>query len=111
MTDELCQELLHGLNGELVYPPPSGQRVWDWFWELDKGRQAGMQANAISWSDLGEWQRVTGARPEPWELSAIYRMGLYRIDPDYNPNPPKPEPVSLIKSLKAVKDAYDKGNK
>lgn len=104
MTEELCQELVCYMKDELVYPPPAGQRAWNWFWELDKGRQVGMELNAISWSDIGEWQRVTGAQPEPWELNAIYRMGIYRRNPDYDPNPPKPEPVSLVKSLKAIQD-------
>ena len=108
MIEELCQELLHQLNNELVYPPPTGQRVWDWFWELDKGRQVGMELNAISWGDIGEWQRVTGARPEPWELNAIYRMGIYRINPDYDPHPKKEEPVSIIKSLKAIQESHRK---
>lgn len=80
----------------------AGQRVWDWFWELDKGRQVGMEANAISWGDIGEWQRVTGATPEPWELAAIYRMGLYRINPNYDPIPPKP--VSLVREMQRLKE-------
>lgn len=61
-----------------------------------------MQANAISWSDIGEWQRITGARPEPWELSAIYRMGLYRVDPNFDPTPPKP--YSMVAALKELKE-------
>lgn len=97
---------MHSLKHEIVYPPVAGQRVWDWFWELDKGRQVGMELNAISWGDIGEWQRVTGARPEAWELSAIYRMGMYRINPDYDPTPPKP--VSMIASLQAIQDAQPK---
>lgn len=98
--------MLHKLNNELVYPPVAGQHVWDWFWELDSGRQVGMQVNAISWSDIGEWQRVTGARPEPWELNAIYRMGLYRVDPNYDPIPPKP--VSMVATLSELKKANEK---
>ena len=83
--------------------------MWDWFWELDKGRQAGFGPNAISWSDIAEWQRVTGAKPELWELHAMYRMGIYRIDPDYDPKPKKPEePVSFIKSLQAIQETNKK---
>lgn len=106
MTEELCQELLHSLKRELFYPPPAGQRAWDWFWELDRGRQVGMEPNAISWSDIAEWQRVTGSEPEPWELNAIYRMGIYRINPDYDPIPKKEEPVSILKQLKALQDQH-----
>lgn len=91
------------MNNELIYVPPAGLQAWNWFWELDKGRQVGMEVNAISWSDIGEWQRVTGARPEPWELTAIYRMGLYRINPNYDPIPPKP--VSMVQSLLHLKEA------
>lgn len=109
MTDELCQELLHSLKDEIYYPPPAGQRAWDWFWELDKGRQLGMEANAISWSDIAEWQRVTGAQPELWEINAIYRMGIYRVNPDYDPVPKKQEPVSIIAQLKEIKEAYKNG--
>jgi hypothetical protein len=78
VTVELCQELLFSLKREDAHPPPAGQRAWDWFWELDKGRQMGMEMNAISWSDIAAWQLVTGAQPELWELNAIYRMGIYR---------------------------------
>lgn len=95
------------MKNECAYPPPAGQRVWDWFLEIDKGRQIGMEANAISWSDLGEWQRITGARPEPWELNAMYRMGIYRINPDYDPVPKIEEPVSIIKSLRAIKELHE----
>lgn len=105
MTEELCQELLHRIRNELFYPPPAGQQVWDWFWELDKGRQVGMGVNAISWADIEAWQHVTGARPEPWELNAIYKMGIYRVDPDYDPTPPKP--VSIIASLKLLQDEHN----
>lgn len=109
MIVELCQELLSHLKQEPAYPPPAGQRVWDWFWELDKGRQAGFNGgDAISWSDLGEWQRITGASPSSWELEAIYRMGIYRVNPEYNPIPKKQEPVSLLKDLKALQDSYQK---
>lgn len=108
MTDELCQELLCSLKDEVYYPPPAGQRVWDWFWELDKGRQVGMEANAISWSDIAEWQRVTGARPEHWELNAIYRMGIYRVNPDYDPIPKKQEPISLVKQLLEVQQQHQR---
>lgn len=105
MIDELCQELLACLKGDEYYPPAAGQRAWDWFWELDKGRQMGMEANAISWSDIRAWQEVTGADPEPWELNAIYRMGIYRVNPDFEPVKPKLEeekPVSIIKQLQAI---------
>ena len=110
MIDELCKELLHHLKSELTYPPPAGQRVWEWFWELDKGRQTGFGPNAISWSDLKAWQQLTGARPEPWEVVAMYQMGIYRSDPDYDPKVKviEEEPVSFIKSLKTIKEAYDR---
>lgn len=97
------------MKNELCYPPPAGQRAWDWFWELEKGRQVGTELNAISWSDIAEWQRVTGAKPELWELNAIYKMGIYRVNPDYDPTPPPPpEPVSIVKSLMAIQEAYKK---
>lgn len=108
MIVELCRELVHHLKREISYPPPAGQRVWDWFWELDKGRQIGMQLNAISWSDLAQWQKLTGADPEPWEIDAIYRMGIYRIDPDHDPIPKKEEPVSFVSKLKDLKASYEK---
>lgn len=100
----MCQELLYFLRGELAYPPPAGLRAWEWFWELERSRQVGMEVNAISWNDIAAWQQVTGARPELWELSAIYRMGIYRVNPDYDPRPVKP--VSFLQSLKALQDAH-----
>jgi hypothetical protein len=102
--------LLHSLKDELFYIPPVGQRAWDWFWELDRGRQVGMEANAISWGDIEGWRRVTGATPELWELNAIYRMGIYRVNPDYDPHPKKEEPVSMVKALKAIQDEHLKEN-
>jgi hypothetical protein len=100
---------LHCLKGEDFYPPLAGQRAWDWFWELDKGRQIGMELNAITWSDILAWQCITGVEPELWELNAIYRMGIYRINPDYKPFVPKPaEPVSMVKQFQAIQEAYKK---
>ena len=93
------------MNQEQAYPPPAGQRVWDWFWEIEKGRQAGFSgASVMSWSDMAEWQRITGANPELWELNALRRMEQYRIDPDYDPAPKKEEPRSIIRQLQAIKD-------
>lgn len=106
--DQLCEELIHHLDHEQTYPPPAGQRAWDWFWELDKGRQVGFAPNAISWSDIVGWQIATGAEPELWELNAIYRMGMYRIDPDFDPLPKKQEPPSIIQSLKRIQDSNKK---
>jgi hypothetical protein len=63
----------------------------------------GMEMNAISWSDIAAWQLVTGAQPELWELNAIYRMGIYRVNPEYDPLPKKQEPVSFIAQLKEIK--------
>lgn len=108
MIDQLCKELVHHLKAEISYPPVAGQHIWDWFWELDRGRQAGMQANALSWGDIGEWQRMTGTELDAWELNAIRQMEIYRIDPEYDPTPVKQEPKSLIASLKELKKSHEK---
>lgn len=87
--------------------PPAGVRAWGWFWELDKGRSVGMGPNRISWTDIAEWRRVTEAEPEPWEIRAIQAMDTYRVDPDYDPTPPKP--VSIIAQLQKLKDRSKDG--
>jgi hypothetical protein len=100
VTEGLCQAVKTVGLSTFTGVPPAGEHVWEWFWELDKGRSAGMELNRLSWSDLAEWQRVTGVNPKPWELRAIQAMDTYRVNPDYDPIPPRP--VSIIASMEAT---------
>ena len=109
MTEGLCQALRTVGLSTFTGVPPAGERVWDWFWELDKGRSVGMGLNRLSWLDIAEWRRMTGANPLPWEIRAIQAMDTYRVDPDYDPTPQKP--VSIIASMNAMMDAKKKAKK
>jgi hypothetical protein len=60
--------------------PAAGELVWEWFMDLDAGRQSGMQANPISWSEIKAWQELTGHSPSGWQLSAIRAMDNARLE-------------------------------
>ena len=56
-------------------PPPAGERVWGWFWDLSDGRpNNGFGEGAIPYQEIQAWKSVTGERPEPWEIKAIRAM-------------------------------------
>ena len=48
--------------------------IWEWFVELNNGRQSGFSANPISFQEIESFCRMTGAIISPWELSVIRRM-------------------------------------
>lgn len=56
---------------ELPAVPLEVSHLWTWFCELGAARQVGMDANAISWSDMHAYFALKRIAPEPWELDAI----------------------------------------
>lgn len=62
-------------------PPLPDQIAYLWFWfleilgGLDSG---GMGVATVSWSNLKAWVDLTGNELEPWEISAVIRMGTLR---------------------------------
>jgi hypothetical protein len=54
--------------------PPEAVDVWNWFMDLDRTRQVGMQANPISYQEIEAYARLTGAEIAPWEARAIRRL-------------------------------------
>lgn len=61
--------------------PEVGERAWAVFWGVDKRRQSnGYGANAISPSDLRAWCQMAGVNLRPWELEALDRMEVVRLN-------------------------------
>lgn len=52
--------------------PPNGQHVWHWFWSLSNRRRNGPEP--LSYSDVGEWQRLTHTPIRPEEVEMLMRM-------------------------------------
>jgi hypothetical protein len=62
------------LDGE-VELPAQAEHVWAWYGELAAARGSnGWGPNPVTWADLGAWQRLTGAQPDPVELSWLLRL-------------------------------------
>lgn len=55
-----------------VEVPPEGSHVWHWFWSLSNRRRSGPEA--LSYAEVGEWQRLTHTPIRPEEVEMIMRM-------------------------------------
>jgi hypothetical protein len=63
------------LVGDGLDLPVQAEHVWRWYGELAAGRGSnGWGPDPITWADLGAWQRLTGAQPDPVELSWLLRL-------------------------------------
>ena len=51
--------------------PSYAAHVWQWFWQLSRGRTCGMAMNPITWEAIDAWANRTGNNPRQWELDAI----------------------------------------
>lgn len=52
--------------------PPEGEHLWDWFWELSRRRRSGPEA--LTFAEIGEWQRLTRVQVRPEEVGILMRM-------------------------------------
>jgi hypothetical protein len=52
--------------------PPEGGHLWDWFWTISRRRRSGPEA--ITYAEIGEWQRVTATLVRPEEITVLMRM-------------------------------------
>lgn len=53
--------------------PPAGEHIWDWFWdELCHRRASGPEP--LSYTEIGEWQRLTGRQVLPEEVAILIAM-------------------------------------
>ena len=51
------------------------EHIWVWFWQLSKGRTAGMSgANALSWQDIKAWNELLQIQIKPVEVEILYEM-------------------------------------
>lgn len=55
-----------------IEPPPDGDHVWEWFWELSPRRKSGPEP--LSYAEIGEWQRLTGVEVRREEVEMLMRM-------------------------------------
>lgn len=83
-----------GLKSELLArydrPIPEGaEHVWEWFWQLNRGRTCGMASfNPIGWQEIAAWSQLTGNRPRQWELDALSGIDTAFLAA-HAPDPPK----------------------
>ena len=51
--------------------PPAGEQFWEWFWDINHGRQAGPTGwLPLSATELKAWEAMTGniVRREEWQF-------------------------------------------
>lgn len=53
-------------------PPDAARHVWEWFWDLSSRRKTGPEA--ITYAEIGEWQRLTAAHVRPEEVEMLIKM-------------------------------------
>jgi hypothetical protein len=92
---------------QLKRPPPglvnphelpwAAKHVWAWFAQLHSGRTWGFSApNAITWSEMDAWARLTRSRPRPWEVELLHLLdrcylSVYAEEQDKKPKTRKKE--------------------
>ena len=52
--------------------PAEGSHLWEWFWTLSRRRRGGPEA--ITYSEVADWQRLTGTAVRPEEIQVLMRM-------------------------------------
>jgi hypothetical protein len=69
------------LDAKLREPrlPPAGRHLWDWFWQLDATRGAGMAVQRITYCEMEAWARLTRQAPMPVEIEMIMAMDVARL--------------------------------
>lgn len=55
-----------------VVIPPRGQHVWRWFWQLSGRRHSGPEA--LTYTEVENWRRLTLTPVRPEEVEMIMRM-------------------------------------
>lgn len=68
--------------------PMGTEHIWEWFWQLNRGRTCGMGMNPITWPEIDAWANRTGNNPKQWELDAITGIDMAFI----TINTPAPKP-------------------
>ena len=46
--------------------------MWEWFWELSGRRRSGPEA--LTYAEIGEWQRLAGVQVRREEVELLMRM-------------------------------------
>lgn len=52
--------------------PLEGAHLWDWFWTLSSRRRGGPEA--LTFAEVGEWQRLTQTMVRPEEVALLMKM-------------------------------------
>lgn len=52
--------------------PSEGAHLWEWFWTVSRRRRTGPEA--ITYSDLDAWRRLTRTPVLPEEIEILMRM-------------------------------------
>jgi len=61
--------------------PDDAEHVWDWFWQINRRRQQGMNGpQPTSYETIALWSAMTGERPLREELAILMRMDDAYVD-------------------------------
>jgi hypothetical protein len=82
------------VDGRAVALPPSAERVWCWFWKLDRTRNGnGYAADRIGYPEI---KALVGERADEWEMDAIIAMDAIRLSGTDQPEAePEGPPMTL----------------
>lgn len=65
----------------MVRLPQAGERVWFWFWRLDRTRSFTIAGpGVLTFHEIDSMFRLLGTRPKDWELRAMAAMDAVRVD-------------------------------
>lgn len=71
LSEDLCEAVRRLVAGGEPEIDPAADHLWQWFWDVHRGRQAGMNGwLALSATELKAWAELTGeiVRPEEWQI-------------------------------------------
>ncbi|WP_445081590.1 phage tail assembly chaperone [Massilia antarctica] len=60
--------------------PPELEYIWTWFVALNRKRQYGMGANALTSAEILAWQARRRIRLDPWEEEVIDRLDALYVN-------------------------------
>ena len=65
----------------MVRLPQAAERVWFWFWRLDRTRSFTIAGpGVLTFHEIDSMFRLLGCRPRDWEVRAMVAMDMARVE-------------------------------
>jgi hypothetical protein len=64
---------------EPAWVPWQGQKIWTWFWELDRTRPQNDRPLPFTYQEIEAWARLTGREPSVLEVICLTTMDQERL--------------------------------